>query len=59
MISLLICLLSGFKDYRSDFVCIFLGTSLNTASPAALSDSTVPEDAGIEPKTVAALALAV
>jgi hypothetical protein len=38
LISFLICLLSGFKDYfnKGLFCMYFLGTSFNTASPAAL-----------------------
>jgi hypothetical protein len=37
----------------------FLCTEFNTASSAAPQDSTVSEDAGIEPRTVATSALAV
>jgi hypothetical protein len=42
-----------------DFFEIFICTSFNTASICRLSDSTVLEDAGIKPRTIATLALAV
>ncbi len=46
-------------DNKGDFVVIFESTSFNTALSAAPSDSTVSEDAGIEPRTGLTSALAV
>jgi len=48
-----------FTDFKEDFVGWFLCTLFNTASSAMhLSDSSVSEDAGSEPRNVATLALA-
>ncbi len=45
--------------YSYGFRIYFACTLFNIASSAAPSDSTVSKDAGIEPRTVATLALAV